>query len=142
MKKLAIAPIAAALLLLVAACSSGETDAEPAMELAVGGDNAMASCLAFTPDVLKEMQVAFEGTATSVDGERVTLKVDHWFKGGETEQVALIAPEGLEALIGGLSFEEGEQYLISANDGQVNYCGYSGEATPELRAGFDAAFGG
>lgn len=33
----------------------------------------------------------------------------------------------------------GEDYLISATNGDVNYCGFSGEVTPELRAGYEAA---
>jgi len=53
----------------------------------------------------------------------------------------LNAPQGLEALIGGIPFESGEQYLITAYDGQVNYCGFSGPSTPEFRASFVEAFG-
>jgi hypothetical protein len=30
---------------------------------------------------------------------------------------------------------------VSAFDGTVNYCGFSGESTPELRALYDEAFG-
>ena len=52
----------------------------------------------------------------------------------------MVAPEGLEALIGGVTFEPGQQYLITATDGVVNYCGFSGPATPELQALFDQAF--
>lgn len=141
MKKLVIAPLAAAVVMLAAACSSGETNAEPAMELEAGGSGAMASCLAFDREILKEMPVAFEGTVANVDGERVTLDVDRWFKGGDGDQVALTAPEGMQALIGGITFEEGAQYLISASDNHVSYCGYTGEATAELRADFEAAFG-
>lgn len=101
----------------------------------------MASCLAFDPAILADMPVAFEGTVTAVDGNQVTLDVDHWFKGGDTDEVIVTAPQGLEALIGGISFEDGEQYLVSASEGQVNYCGFSGQSTTELRAGFEEAFG-
>lgn len=52
----------------------------------------------------------------------------------------LRAPSGLEALIDGFEFEVGKQYLITAADGNVNYCGYSGIATPELTAAFSDAF--
>ena len=140
MKKMAMAPLAA-VALLVAACSSGDPEAEAPMELTAGGGDTMASCLAFDPNVLADMPVAFEGTAKNVEGERVTLEVDRWFTGGDADEVVLVAPAGLEALIGGINFEEGEQYLISATDGQVNYCGYSGPATADLEAGFEQAFG-
>jgi len=33
----------------------------------------------------------------------------------------------------------GQKYLITAAEGNVNFCGYSGPATPELTAAFDAA---
>ena len=140
MKKMAMAPLAV-VALLVAACSSGDPEAEAPMELTAGGGDTMASCLAFDPNVLADMPVAFEGTAKNVEGERVTLAVDRWFTGGDADEVVLVAPAGLEALIGGINFEEGEQYLISATDGQVNYCGYSGPATADLEAGFEQAFG-
>lgn len=143
MKKYAVASLAAALAIALAACSSAPgTEPEPPLELSAGGGDSMMSCLAFDPTVLAEMPLAFEGTASAVDGDRVTLDVDRWFKGGESDEVVLVAPQGLEALIGGISFQVGGQYLISATDGQVNYCGFSGEATPELRAGFESAFAG
>ncbi|MCB9490839.1 MAG: hypothetical protein H6674_02080 [Dehalococcoidia bacterium] len=140
MKKMAMAPLAV-VALLVAACSSGDPEEQAPMELTAGGGDTMASCLAFDPNVLADMPVAFEGTAKNVEGERVTLEVDRWFTGGDADEVVLVAPAGLEALIGGINFEEGEQYLISATDGQVNYCGYSGPATADLEAGFEQAFG-
>lgn len=141
MRKIAVAPLAAALAVIVTACSSGGSEAKAPMELSAGSGDTMASCLAFDPQVLADMPVAFEGTATSVEGEQVTLEVDRWFKGGDADEVILKAPAGLEALTGGVDFSEGQQYLISATDGQVNYCGFSGEATAELEAGFEQAFG-
>jgi hypothetical protein len=47
----------------------------------------------------------------------------------------------MEALIAGFPFEVGAQYLITAYDGNVNYCGFSGPSTPEFRAAFEQAFG-
>jgi len=49
---------------------------------------------------------------------------------------------GSPALIDGFEFQVGQQYLITAAEGNVNFCGYSGLATPELTAAFEAAFGG
>ncbi len=131
---------AVALFAMVLSGCSADSETE-ALELSAGdGGTTMASCLAFDPAILADMPVAFEGTVTSVDGDRVTLDVDEWFKGGDADEVVLVAPQGLEALIGGIAFQEDEQYLISATNGQVNYCGFSGESTDELRAGFEAAF--
>lgn len=113
----------------------------PPLELAAGEEDMMAMCIVFSPEELERVaEVAFEGTVTAVDGDTVTLSVDTWFRGGDTSEVVLNAPQGMEALIGGIPFTVGSQYLISAQGGTVNYCGFSGETTPDLRAGFEAAF--
>jgi hypothetical protein len=123
--------------------NAGETPPAAAIELNAGGEDALAMCIQFSPEELARVEMAFEGTVTAVDGPEVTLTVDEWFKGGEpATEVVLNAPLGMEALIGGIPFETGEQYLISAQDGNVNYCGFSGPSTPEYRAAFETAFGG
>jgi len=114
--------------------------APPAMELSLGAGDAMTSCLAFDVERLAEMPVAFAGTVTDTGGETAVLAVDRWFRGGESDEVLLRAPAGLEALTGGVELVPGERYLITATDGTVNYCGFSGPATPELTAAYDAAF--
>jgi hypothetical protein len=114
----------------------------PPLELSAGaGDLITASCIQFSVEYLAPMPVAFEGTVTGVDGDEVALTVDHWFKGGDATQVVINAPQGLEALIASFPLEVGEQYLITASDGNVNYCGFSGPSTPEFRASFEEAFG-
>ena len=126
---------------VIGALTLGGGGGEP-LSLSAGVDNSMTSCIQFSEDVLAKMPVAFEGTVTSADGETIGLEVDHWFKGGDASQVVINAPAGMEALIGGIPFEVGESYLITANDGTVNYCGFSGVSTPELRGSFEAAFAG
>ena len=120
----------------------GTTVAGPALELSLGDGPGLASCMAFDTAVLADMPMAFEGTVTAVDGEQVTLTVDRWFRGGDAATVELHAPAGMQALIGGIDFVEGDQYLVSATEGNVNYCGYTDASTPELRAAFEQAFGG
>lgn len=139
---------ASALVLAVAAGlalngAGGEapTVAGPALELTAGGEDIMMSCIAFdTTELERVAEIAFEGTVTSVDGETITLEVDTWYRGADNTRVILHAPHGLEALIGGIPFVTGEQYLISAQGGSVNYCGFSGVSTPEYRAAFETAF--
>jgi hypothetical protein len=114
----------------------------PPLELNAPADDPMAMCIMFSVEELAKAPLAFEGTVTSVEGETVTLDVDEWFKGGDAEQVVLHAPAGMEALIGGIPFEEGGQYLVTAYEGTVNYCGFSGPSTPEFRAAFEEAFAG
>lgn len=121
---------------------SGEDAPEAAtMELGLGEGPGMASCLAVSADILDDMPVALLGTALAVDGETVTLSVDRWYTGGDTDQVILHAPDGMEALIGGIDFQEGEQYFVAATDGVVNYCGYTDAYSPELAQVYEEAFG-
>ena len=114
----------------------------PPLVLEAGGEDVTASCIMFSVEELGRAPLAFEGTVAAVEGESVTLTVDEWFKGGDAGQVVLNAPQGMEALIAGFPFEVGTQYLITAYDGNVNYCGFSGPSTPEFRAAFEQAFGG
>jgi hypothetical protein len=114
----------------------------PPLVLNAGGEDSTAMCIMFSVEELARAQLAFEGTVTAVEGDSVTLTVDEWFKGGDSGQVVLNAPQGMEALIAGFPFEVGTQYLITAYDGNVNYCGFSGPSTPEFRAAFEQAFAG
>lgn len=101
----------------------------------------MASCLPVTTEYLAEMSPAFAGTVTDVGDDTVTLHVNRWYAGNGPEEVLLTIPAGAVAsLIGEIDFREGVTYLITATDGTVNMCGFSGEATTELQAAFDAAF--
>ncbi len=121
---------------------STQVAAGPPIGLSLGDSNVMSSCIVFDVALLADMSPAFAGTATSVDGETVTLTVDRWYTGGDSATVVLKGAAGSPALIDGFEFEVGQQYLITAAEGNVNFCGYSGPATPELTAAFDAAFPG
>lgn len=138
-------PAAAALAVvagIAAAFALGGGDAAQPLVLSAGHDDPMAMCIQFSVEELAKAPLAFEGVVTSADGETIELDVARWFKGGDADTVVLEAPAGMEALIGGIPFEEGGSYLITAYDGTVNYCGFSGPATADLRAAFDEAFGG
>lgn len=137
--------VAAAMALVVgvaAAFALGSDRGGQAMVLGASDPGITGICLQFSVEQLAMAEVAFEGTAVSVDGTSVELEVDRWFKGGEAGKVLLEAPTGLELLIDGIAFEVGASYLISASNGAVDYCGYSGGANDQLRSAFQAAFGG
>ena len=127
----------------IIAFSGGSPAPVSTLELDLGQDDIMASCLPVSADIVAGTDLAFAATVTSIDGETVTLDVTRWYAGGEADQVVLTAPAGMEALIGGIAFEQGGAYLVSATaDLTVNYCGLTGPATPELQAVYDAAFPG
>jgi hypothetical protein len=140
----AVAAVAAVIGIATLGGTNSPATATP-LEL-TGGDDAMMSCLPFSVDILDDMPTAFEGTVTAVEGPTVTLEVDRWYHDGTGSgagTVVVNAPEGMEALIGGIAFEVDGQYLISADaDGNVSYCGYTAPASDEMRASFEQAFPG
>ena len=138
-----IGAVAAALVVVVAGVGlfgGLGSDPDPLVLSAEGGD-ALASCLPFDVATLEGMSPAFGGTVVELTDSVATLEVDRWFTGGEAEVVEINYTPGFEALIGTPSLEVGQRYLITATDGVVNGCGYSGVATPEYEASFEQAFG-
>ena len=100
-----------------------------------------SSCAQFDVAVLREMPVAFSGTVTALGGDAVTLDVDRWYKGGTAEVVTIGLPsEQSSAALDGVDFAEGERFLLTATDGTVNGCGFSGPASTELEAAYAEAF--
>jgi hypothetical protein len=138
----AVAVVAALAVGIGALVSSGDDAPESApLQLTTGETGgAFASCLQLTPEALAAAPLAFGGTVTAVDGDVVTLAVDHWYVGGDATTVQVTATMGLQALIGEVDFTVGGRYLVSAYDGIVDLCGFSGPATPELQAVYDQAF--
>jgi hypothetical protein len=148
--RVAVAALGSTLLLGVAAVAVGASrgdGGDPSvggkpLVLELEGGAATASCLPLSVDVLAGMSPAFAATATDVDGDRVTLAVDRWFRGAAGETVVVRADPGAVALVAGFAFEVSRDYLVTASNGVVNTCGYSGPATAELRAAFEEAFVG
>ncbi len=145
----ALVAVAAAAVVAVgagAALSGVLTDDEtgsPASTLALTAApaDAMSSCMMFDVAVLSGMQTALAGTVTSVDGTTATVDVERWYRGGPADVVTVTSDQRGVAL-DGVELVAGEEYLLTATDGVVNGCGFSGPATPELEAAFDEAFGG
>lgn len=133
---------AAVLVLVVGGFAVFGNSVTPPMQLGLGNPDPMASCAIPDAAILADVPTALKGTVTAVDGDRAKLDVDEWYVGGEAESVELLAPSGLEALLGSIDFTEGSTYLIAAYDGTVTFCGLSGEATPDLQALYDEAFAG
>ena len=106
------------------------------------GGPSMGSCVRFEVSLLKAEPVAFAGKATEVTPSTVTITVTKWYKGGTADQVTVANRDGSPVTSeGGLTFEQGKDYLVSANDGTVVGCGFSGEATTDLQQAYSQAFG-
>ena len=101
----------------------------------------MNSCLPFDVQYLRDMPIAFSGTALNVGDDGVTLDVDRWYTDGNADVVRLANYDVNTVSLDGFSFEPGSRYLITATEGTVNLCGFSGPWTRDLADAFDGAFG-
>lgn len=110
------------------------------LDLTAGAEDLTAMCIRLDASILRDVEVAFKGTVTMSENGIVQLTIDQAYKGTDAGAATLSAPQGMEALIGGMAFDVGQQYLIAAVNGTVNYCGQSGPVTPELQALYDEAF--
>jgi hypothetical protein len=138
-----LSAVAAALVLVIggaAVIGNLGSSGEPLVLTGNAGDPT-AMCLVFDPATLAEMSPAFAGTVVELTDSVATLEVDRWFTGGDADTVEINYTPGFEALIGTPTLELGQRYLITATDGVVNGCGYSGLATPDYEAAFEQAFG-
>ena len=119
------------------------TTAATNLDLTLPSSGVMSSCLQFDIAILKGMSPAFAGSVTTADATHVVLDVDHWYAGGPADTVTLAVPDAQSsASLDGVAFEQGKRYLVTGAEGNVNGCGYSGLATPDLEAAFTQAFGG
>lgn len=118
--------------------------AKPAavMTLALPAGNAAGMCMRFSVEGLRPMEVALSGTVTAVTDGSATLEVDRWYKGGDgSTEVRLTTRDRSPSLEGGVDFEKGRRYLVTATGGQVTGCGFSAAWTPDLAAAYEQAFG-
>jgi hypothetical protein len=146
----AAAVLVAAVVTTVVALSGGGTvgdtpggsDDPTTLALSLPAGDAMNSCIQFDVQFLAQMPVAFAGTVTAVEPGQVTVDVDHWYRGGDADVVTIAVQDNNSVALDGVDFRAGERYLVTATDGTVNGCGFSGPATPDLESAFDEAFGG
>lgn len=131
---------------LAAVKFGGDDEAATSAGRPVG--DALASCIAFSTDILAMAPIAFDGTVTKVDGDDVTFDVERWYRGGESDEVTVLARslvEGAPQLNGGVGFVEGGRYLVSADDttGAIvpAICGFTVEYTDEMATQWETAFG-
>ena len=110
------------------------------LNVPTGTGTSINSCIPFDVRYLRDMPVAFSGSATEVGEDGVTLEVDRWYKGGDADVVRLANYDVSTVSLDGFTFEEGNRYLVTATDGTVNFCGYSVPWNQERADAFEVAF--
>ncbi|MFE2586307.1 hypothetical protein [Streptomyces sp. NPDC059378] len=105
--------------------------------LRVQAPDGAARCAAPSVDMLRTNTTAFEGAVTSVTGQQVTFRVEHWYRGGgDGRTVTVEHAENLEAV----SFSTGDSYLVVAQHGRIDACGGTVWAEPQMRDLYRQAF--
>lgn len=141
------------LTLTMAACAnsqnngaaSGEGTESPDQAVtSAGRGTSAASCVEqYSPETLKNREIALDGVVTKVSGRTapaetneeivtddraVTFRVNKWFKGGSGDEVTLKSSIPLSPVISstqGPSIEVGQRYLVSGDGGFLWSCGFS-----------------
>ena len=109
--------------------ASTVADAEPGnrteLRLSTGGLNvSAATCPVVDATIISQAPIAFTGTMTMHGDGVVQLIVDEAYAGVDVQIVRLTSPPGMEGFLGGVAWDVGSQYLISANSGVVNFWPY------------------
>lgn len=107
-----------------------------------GGGISSGSCLPVTPEGLLAQEQAFAARVIAVEGGVVTLEVTERFAGEVADRVEVPQVDALDSDFSSVPFELGASYLVSAGDATIRGCGLSGTDSAELRALYNAAFGG
>ena len=123
---------------------SGPTTAAPTVTELTMPAAAAGRCMVPNARILQNAAYALDGTVTGIDQGVVTLQVDQWYAGGESELVEVDQGSAdMAALVLDPRFEVGERFLVAGSqEGAVMVCGFSGRYTPELADLYEQAFGG
>ncbi|HEX6150831.1 hypothetical protein [Nocardioides sp.] len=122
--------------------ASDPTASEPTVTELTMPAAAAGRCMVPTAQMLGSAAYAFDGTVTGIDAGVVTLEVDRWYAGGESDLVQVDqASADLNALTLAPIFEAGGRFLVAGTeDGSVMVCGFSGPYTAELADLYTKAF--
>src|SRR5262245_1571635 len=100
-------------------------------------------CLIPDVAVLRQQGVAFRGTLVALSDGAARFDVTHWYAGGPTDVAEVTAPAAaLSDLQQVADLRVGGDYLISATNGRVTACGFSGPARGHLLDLYGQAFPG
>ncbi|WEH12513.1 hypothetical protein [Streptomyces sp. VNUA24] len=122
--------------------ADGDTQDKPhlavTLRLQAGGE--AVKCAAPTFESLRRNELAFEGTVTTKKGDSVSLEVDHWYRAPADRSTTTVRLTQDAANSEAVSFQVGEHYLVTAENGTVPICGGTTVATDQTRAWFRHAF--
>ncbi len=144
----------------LAALGAGATVAALALALAIGRPGVApgvlpggspgtgsASCVEpyAGPASITDRTLAFDGTVSAIDGDKVTFTVNQAYRGADGASIILDAAGMTGTTItsaGGPNLAVGERYLVAGDDHFAWSCGYTQPYDSQLAAQWQAASGG
>lgn len=109
------------------------------------GGASTGSCIElYDLDTLANREMALDGTVATVDGDRVTLTVNQWFRGGDAAQVTLDGASALSGLTSSgeaMTLDPGTRLLVAGDGGFAWSCGFTQPYDPTIADQWADAFG-
>jgi hypothetical protein len=145
-RTLSLATGLAAVGALVLVLAFGGRDLAPG--IVPGGSDGPGSAVCVEPysrTAITRRTFAFEGTVSSIDGERVTFTIGAAYRGAAGTSITLDAPGMTGTAItsgSGPRLAVGQRYLVAGDDHFVWACGYTQPWDPTVAAEWEAALGG
>ena len=123
--------------------SSRDRDVTGGVEVVVpNGDGAITpggstsgSCVElYDLTTLERREIAFDGTLVTVDGDRATFTVNHWFRGGDGASVTLAGSglQGINSTQPGAALTPGARLLVAGDGGFAWSCGFTQPYDPSV----------
>lgn len=140
----AVAAVAIGVVVFAARDDSGsQSVAQPPISPGGAAGSSLSCVEVYSPETLPGREVAFDGTVISVDGDEVTFRVGHWYRGGSGDTVTLA---GALTLAGQTSagqptgLEPGTRMLVAGDGGFAWSCGFTQPYDAATAAQWQAAF--
>lgn len=125
--------------------AGGDPAADSGQDPSVVPGGGMALCVdLYSLDTLVHRDVAFDGTVSAIDGDRITFDVNEWFTGGENDEVTLGGAESLTAISpdNDVQAQVGDRLLVAGDGGFAWICGFTQPYDEEVAADWRAVFAG
>ena len=145
----AAAAVVAAVVVGAVALTGGDSERSPGEDDVVTGPitpggPSVGSCVeTYDLATLANRELALDGTVKSVKGDSVTLTVNRWFRGGDSDDVTLKGAStlaGITSTGSSVALDTGTRLLVAGDGGFAWACGFSQAYAPEVAANWDRVF--
>jgi hypothetical protein len=127
----------------LAAVAAVQPVAEPPTSPGGPVSSSMSCVEVYSSDTLGRREIAFDGTVQSIDGDEITFRVGHWYRGGSDDTVTLAGAQTLTSQTSAgepVPLEPGTRMLVAGDGGFAWSCGFTQAYDAGTAASWEAAF--